>query len=166
MGPRVMRYFLFGFGVLILIVIILYQGLPINPIHDFNHWMFDRRYRTALLPHPKDSTLLAFKSYFGGPDDHASQTCVYAVGEFRSSSFTKAELLQRYATSTIRSVYGHKKISVQILFPDEPTMWPLNYPLGDWWPDFSEQAKTATSTTYLVYVAEKLPFWGDVRCDD
>lgn len=161
-----MKYFLAGFGILILIVIFLYQGLPINPIHDFNHWVFDRHYRAALLPHPNDSVLLAYKSYFGGPDDHGSQTCVYAVGEFRSSSLTKAELLQRYATSTIRSVYGLKKIPVQILFPDEPAMWPLNYPLGDWWSDFSEQAKTATTTIYLVYVEEKLQFWGDLRCDD
>lgn len=161
-----MKYILPSLAILVLVVIFLYQGLPINPIHDFNHWMFDRHYRAALLPHPNDSMLLAYKSYFGGPDDHGSGTCIYAVGEFRSSSLTKAELKQRYATSSVLSVYGFKKIPVRVLFPNEPGTRPLNYPLGDWWPDFSEQAKTATTTIYLVYAEEKQPFWGDLRCDD
>lgn len=154
-------------GILIILFILAYMGLFLyNPIHDFNNWIFNQRYRTTSLPHPKDSTLLASKSYFGGPDDHGSQTCVYSVGEFRASSLTKAELLQRYATSTIRSVYGLKKIPVQILFPDEPGMWSLDYPLGYWWSDFYEQAKMATATIYFVYAEEKYPFWGDLRCDD
>jgi hypothetical protein len=165
-APRIVKYLLASFGVAVLVVIILYQGLPINPLHDFNHWMFDRHYQVALLPHPDDSVLLASKSYFGGPDDHGSWTCVYAAGEFRSSSLTKAELKQRYATSSIVSVYGFKKIPVQILFPDEPATWSLNYPLGDWWSDFSEQAATATTTIYFLYAEEKYPFGGDVRCDD
>ncbi len=154
-------------GILIILLVLAYMGLFLyNPIHDFNHWIFNQRYRTTSLPHPKDSTLLASKSYFGGPDDHGSQTCVYAAGEFRSSPLSKAGLKQRYATSTIRSVYGLKKIPVQILFPDEPGTWPLNYPLGYWWSDFSEQAKMATTTIYFVYAEEKYPFLGDLRCDD
>ncbi len=162
-----MTNFYRALGIVIILLTLLYVGIvPYNPIHDFNYWVFDRHYRTALLPHPNDSVFLAYKSYFGGPDDHGSGTCVYAAGEFRSSSLTKAELKQRYATSSVVSVYGFKKIPVQILFPDEPAMWPLNYPLGDWRPDFSEQAKTATTTIYLVYAAEKWPFWGDIRCDD
>lgn len=161
-----MKYILPSLAILVLVVIFLYQGLPINPMHDFNHWMFGRHYRAALLPHPNDSMFLAYKSYFGGPDDHGSGTCVYAAGEFRSSSLTKDELKQRYAISSVLSVYGFKKIPVRILFPDEPGTWPLNYPLGDWWPDFSEQARTAPTTMYLVYAEEKQPFWGDLRCDD
>lgn len=161
-----MKYILPSLAILVLVVIFLYQGLPINPMHDFNHWMFGRHYRAALLPHPNDSMFLAYKSYFGGPDDHGSGTCVYAAGEFRSSSLTKDELKQRYAISSVLSVYGFKKIPVRILFPDEPGTWPLNYPLGDWWSDFSEQAKTAPTTMYLVYAEEKQPFWGDLRCDD
>lgn len=161
-----MKYLLPSFAILALVVIFLYQGLPINPIHDFNHWMFDRHYRATLLPHPSASVLLAYKSYFGGPDDHGSSTCVYAAGEFRSSLLTKAELKQRYATSSVLSVYGFKKIPVKVLFPDEPGTWPLNYPLGDWWSDYSDQAKIATTTIYFVYAEEKQPFWGDLRCDD
>lgn len=154
-------------GIVVILLTLLYVGVvPYNPIHDFNHWMFDRHYRAALFPHPTDSVLLSYKSYFGGPDDHGSGTCVYAAGEFRSSSLAKMELKQRYATSSVLSVYGFKKIPVKVLFPDEPETWPLNYPLGDWWFDFSEQAETATTTIYLVYAEEKQPFWGDLRCDD
>ena len=154
-------------GILIILLILAYMGLFLyTRIHDFNYWVFGQRYQATSLPHPRDSTLLASKSYFGGPDDHGSQTCVYAAGEFRSSPLSKAELKQRYATSTIRSVYGLKKIPVQILFPDEPGTWPLDYPLGYWWSDFFEQAKMATTTIYFVYAEEKYPFWGDLRCDD
>lgn len=154
-------------GIVTILLIFLYEGLvPYNPIHDFNNWIFDRHYRAAIFPHPNDSVLLAHKSYFGGPDDHGSGTCIYSAGEFRSSKLTKIELEQRYATSSIVSVYGLKKINVDILFPDDPHTWPLNYPLGDWFQEFSEQAMSTTTTIYLIYAEEKYPFFGDLRCDD
>lgn len=154
-------------GILLILPVVFYIGIvPFNPLHDFNHWMLDRHYRTAGLPHPQDSKLLAYKSYFGGPDDHGSHTCVYAAGEYRSSSLGKADLKLRYATSSVLSVYAFKKIPIQILFPDDPGSWSLNHPLGDWWPEFYEQAKSGTTTIYFLYVAETFPFWGDRRCDD
>lgn len=137
--------------------IVLFFVLPFYgvPIHDFNLWMLQKDFN-AHVRHPDSSIFIEKKTHLGGPSEHGSHTCVYAVGEIRSAPLTREAIEQAY-----RKVAP----SSQMLFMEDES---LESPL-DMWGDELMDIAGATSTTdtlYVTYLMKTYPFLGDLRCDD
>ena len=137
------------------------------PIHDFNLWRLEQRYKEIKEFHPAATKLVKPKKYLGGPDEHGSWACVYAVGEIRRTKLTKQDIQKAYKHVP---AFGTPKYPAkfEIHFSDFTGM-PLFDPLSTWLYDLEAVAKSASTSDlfYLIYTGqENIPFWGDTRCDD
>lgn len=151
------------FVILSLIFLMMAFGVP---IHDFNLWRIEKNFNAVVTHHPSDSIFIKKKKYLGGPDGHGSGSCTYAIGEIRSSSKSKDEILQTYKNLSIFPVGGLKPIPIKVLFTSD-SQWAATWPLSTWWDELHEEKKSTAKVTYFVYaIHEGYPFWGDSRCDD
>lgn len=125
------------------------------PIHDLRLWILEREFAHANTHHPAESVSLEQRSYLG-PSPYGRK-CVYAIGEVRHSTLDK---------DNVRRVYQAivRNFPLQIYFTDESEL-PYEIPFGEW-QNGLEDTLQGTSTTYIVYVAKKHHFLGDLRCDD
>ena len=68
-----------------------------NPIHDFDAWKLKQNFYAKNIEHPADSVLIEKKLYLGGISVHGGDVCVYAVGEWRTSTILKQEIVDTYS---------------------------------------------------------------------
>lgn len=130
------------------------------PLHDFNLVRLQQRYEN--IAHPAGTVSLRKMTYLGGPDEHGSQTCVYAVGELRRSSIPRDVVKMAYEKS---AGINRGNVPLQIFFAHTGPLL-LTSPLYDWLIELEEAKDASAGTVYLVYDAQEVPFWGDYRCDD
>lgn len=125
------------------------------PIHDLNLWLLQKDFSTH-VHHPDRSIFIEKKTYLGGPSEHGSHTCVYAVGEIRSAPLTREAVEQAYREAAPSS---------RVLFTDDES---LEQPLDTWRDELVSVAEAAstTDTLYVTYLMKSYPFLGDLRCDD
>lgn len=143
-----------------LIIIIILGGTFIwifygAPIHDLRLRLLEKQFTYINIDHPSGSQLLVRRKYLG-PSPYGGK-CVYAVGEVRYSTLDKDSIRRTYQATVIN-------FPLQIYFTDESEL-PYEIPFGEWQYGL-EDALQATSTTYIVYVAKKYHYLGDLRCDD
>ena len=112
--------------------------------------------------HPAQSELRAEMAEFGnfGNSNH----CDYFVGEFRSISLSKEEVLQRYAAVATSSFVGNRWIEVGVDFVDDDIF--THYPWSEWLEKYLPNDKRITNqNTYLIFSEDEgnSPD-GDIRC--
>lgn len=129
-----------------------------TPIHDFRLWMLERQFTYASIPHPVGSILLERKSYLGGPSTHGDGVCIYVVGEVRSTSLEESDVRQAYQNITISN------LPLKVFLADADD-WPYELPFVIWQEELHDMPPTE-NTVYIVYVASRQHFLGDLRCDD
>ncbi|MEK7607780.1 MAG: hypothetical protein AAB484_02595 [Patescibacteria group bacterium] len=111
-----------------------------------------------LIYHPDESTLLRRTSYLGGPSTHGDRVCIYVVGEVRSTSLRENDIRQVYQDITIAG------LPLKVFFVDGKD-WPYELPFVIWQEEFWD-IPPINNTVYIVYVASRHHFLGDLRCDD
>lgn len=124
------------------------------PIHDLRLWIMERQFIRARISHPSESILLGRKSYLG--PSFYGRACVYAVGEVRHVALPTSDVLIAYQNVNIG------KLPLKIYFTDESEL-PYDVPFGEWQDGLVE---IKTDTGYIVYIASRHHFLGDLRCDD
>lgn len=130
------------------------------PIHDFRLWVMEQYFANTTIQHPNNSVFLEKKTYLGGPDTHGSGTCVYAVGELRVAKLPEDIIRQEYQDIKV------KKIPLKVFFTDGKD-WPQESPFVNWQDELRDMSHAnADNTLYIIYIATKYPFLGDLRCDD
>ncbi len=115
----------------------------------------------ANIRHPEQSALIKEKTYLGGPNEHGSRECVYAVGEMATTPLSKKEITETF--KNINVVFSDEKLPVNVLFSGQRI--PYEMPFVAW----KEELTNATArgnTPYIVYITTKRSFLGDPRCDD
>ena len=146
------------FGLLLLLII---YG---EPIHDLNAWMLEKNFYAKDIAHPADSMLLEKIMYLGGISTHGDPWCVYAVGEWRSSSLSREAVIETYRSSEAVNLWS-EKIPIKVMFADGyegPHTLPYVY-----WQDDLRDTVTDKNVHYIVYASTKWPIiFYDGRCDD
>lgn len=138
------------------------------PWHDLVFW----RMNNALAHysgHLPDSQLIERKSFFGVRATDTSE-CAYAVGEFRSTTRSKEEVLAAYHEMHVLVLdpLWQMPIEVLIVEPDATTGLPLDNPADTWATLFArtQDMSDPQTTYYLTYLYNPKQFpWGDRRCD-
>lgn len=138
------------------------------PIHNANARTFQKNFSTVI--HPKESRILTPIMDFAnfGNSNH----CDYVVGEFRVSSLSRTELVERYEEQTISPPDTQNGIwdgvppresSIGILFTDSETF--QQWPWSEWLHSAQPLSSKQGGTAYLVYALESgYPPRGDYRC--
>ena len=133
-----------------------------NPIHDFHAWRLKQNFYAKNIEHPADSMLIEKKFYLGGISVHGGDVCAYAVGEWRTSTISKQEIIDTY--NSIEVSLGAEKIPVKVMFAgeyDSPNILPDEY-----WQDYLRGTVTDERVHYIMYVSAKRPIvWFDFRCN-
>ena len=125
------------------------------PIHDLNLWLLQRDFDTQ-VHHPVNSIFIEKRTYLGGPSEHGSHTCVYAVGEIRSTPLTREGIEQAYREAAPSS----RMLFVGEASPESPfAMW-VNELMD------IANATSTEDTLYVIYLVKSYPSLGDLRCDD
>lgn len=160
------RVVVFLVGTFIVLFILVFAFLVFGlPIHDFNLWRLSKRYESIVMFHPVDTVLIERKKYLGGPWDHSSPWCTYAIGEIRQTRLTRQEILNAYK-NVPEFTTGKRPTTFKIFFPDSESV-PMESPIGEWFGHLRSEGDEISSTgqKYLIYVAqEKVPYLGDMRC--
>ena len=121
---------------------------------------------TFWIPHPQDSHIIDRKKFFGSRYTDTSE-CTYSIGEFRSSSLSRDEVLLTYKESTENLFRLAHYLPMHVVIIEKDTSLPLDNPADAWITDFIQNVGKSTSNTtyYLVYIYEEgKPWWGDIRC--
>jgi len=138
------------------------------PWHDFV--LSRMEYGLVRLPQPvADSEAVELKMFFGTPYTDTNE-CVYAVGEFRSTSYSKDEVRAAYRSASVAVFSSIWRMPVQVIIvePDGATGLPLDNPADEWVTIFSREYDIGDQNTtyYLAYLYNpKQLSWGDWRCN-
>jgi hypothetical protein len=93
--------------------------------------------------HPANSQFVEKHKFFGSRYTDISE-CTFAVGEIRSTSLSRDEVLHAY------------NMPMHIVIIEESTSMPLDNPADAWIAQFLNAEKSKTDTTYyLIYLYEK-----------
>ena len=151
-------------SIILLLGLLLFLIIYGNPIHDINVWRLEKNFYAKNIVHPADSLLLEKKVYLGGISTHGDSSCVYAVGEWRSSPLSKETILETYHSSGAINLWS-KKVPIKLMFADGyegPYTLPYAY-----WQDDLRSTVTDKNIHYIVYVSIHWPILLlDERCDD
>ncbi len=148
----------------LLIVGLFYVAMP---WHDLTLWRAERTL-ASFIAHPSNSHAIERKTFFGSRYTDISE-CTYVVGEFRSSSLSRDEILRAYKGRSTGFFSFAPNIPVHMVIIEKDTSLPLDNPADGWITNFQQNInKNKSDTTYyLVYLYEKgKPWWGDIRCHE
>lgn len=135
------------------------------PLHNLSLWRMERVLALSVT-HPLNSSVVERHSFLGTRYTNTSE-CTYVVGEFRSTSLSREELLLVYKDVTV-DIFGFTRaMSVHVVIAELDAPLSLDEPASNWIVNFAQSIGTRTTSTtyYLVYLYEKGRFpWGDYRC--
>ncbi len=157
--PTIKSLFLMVMVFIIILLVVFFLWIVYGtPIHDFRLWILERQFTHTDIHHPIESISLGRKSYLGGPSTHGDRVCIYAVGEARSTSLGENDIRQAYQNITVAG------LPLKVFFADGND-WPYELPFVIWQEELWGMSPTE-NTVYMVYIASKYHFLGDLRCDD
>ena len=129
----------------------------LNPVHYLNLQLLKLKFAEIHTIQPTGTNFIWEKSYIGGLGSNGNGDCNYVVGELRSFTGSREQVVAQYQKTLDQNP------SEGILFMDGDS-WPLDSILWDWRGEFLDQNHIEEGNYYIVYMSEKYPSLLDLRC--
>lgn len=128
-----------------------------NPIHNYNMSEMRISFIGVDIIQPTGTHFIWRKSYLGGRGSSGSWRCNYVIGELRSFSGSREQVIEQY------KIMLDNNDDIEIRFMDGDS-WPLDSILWDWRGEFLEQNHIEEGKYYIIYISRKFPAMFDTRC--